>query len=139
MLQKIKASHLAYRKAKSKIEASLLSTLISDIEKVGKDSIRAVTEADCVAVIRKYITNIEATLASIKEQAPAHLAVELEVLKGLLPEQLTEAQVRAFIEGFVSKCPKAKLGEIMASLKEAYPGRYDGKQASTLAKEILGG
>ena len=67
LLNKIKADQLAARKAKDGLATALLTTLIGDAEMVGKNAGRLVTDEEVVAVIKKFIKNIDFGIASTKD------------------------------------------------------------------------
>ena len=64
----------------------------------------------------------------------AHAKEELDSLKNL-PEMLSEDDLRAIAEEFA--LTGKKMPDMMKHLKAEYPNQYDGKLASTIAKEIL--
>ena len=57
----------------------------------------------------------------------------LSPLSQFIPKQLTEDELRAIIV----EMDASHLGEIMQKLKANYDGIYDGKLASTIARDIL--
>lgn len=67
---------------------------------------------------------------------------ELAVLRRLLPEALSEEEVRALIRSTIEEV-RAKgvrdLGKVMKQIMPKVTGRTEGKRVSELAREILGG
>ena len=144
LLLEIKAAQLAARKNKFS-SVSILTTLMSEAEMIGKnDGNRQTSDAEVVAVIQKFIKNINEVLRLTKPGDAAHQTAtfELSVISDYLPSQLTEEDIRAEIQIMrdVFKDdpagPKSwNVGAIMTYFKANFPGRYDGKALSSIAKE----
>lgn len=132
LMEQIKTQQIAARKAGDP-KASLLTTLLGEAAMVGKNAGRETTDAEVVAVVKKFIKNVDETIAALqaRNQLFADFAVEREVLEQFLPMQLSEA---ALIE--VAKCQE-NMPAFMKHLKENFAGKYDGKLAATVAKSIF--
>jgi uncharacterized protein YqeY len=66
---------------------------------------------------------------------------ELKVLRQLLPEPLSEDEVRALIQASIEEVGAKNvqdLGKVMKRLMPKVSGRTDGKRVNELAKELLG-
>ena len=66
---------------------------------------------------------------------------ELKVLQRLLPEPLSEDDVRALIKASIEEVGAKNvqdLGKVMKQLMPKVSGRTDGKRVNELAKELLG-
>lgn len=131
LIEQIRQKQIQARKERS-ADASLLTTLLGEAEMVGKNAgNRAPTDEEVVTVIKKFIKNIDETLAVIKHpEASAQLVGEKAALEKFLPKQLDEDTLR-----MITKNCK-DLPDFMRYLKQEYAGRYDGKLASTIAKEV---
>jgi uncharacterized protein YqeY len=84
--------------------------------------------------IKSYVEGGRQDLAD-KEQA------EIEVIERYLPKQLSEDETREAITGIIEELglsSKRELGQVMKELKARYPGQVDGKQASSIAGQLLG-
>ena len=137
LIEKIRADALTARKARA-LEAGVLVTLIGEIDTKTKtfSPARSMTDAEVIAVIRKFLKNLDEVLARLPDDADPRAAAfkaEKAALEGYMPGQLGEAELRAF----VAARPGLSLGEIMAALKAEHAGRYDGRLASRIAKESL--
>ena len=67
---------------------------------------------------------------------------ELAVLRRLLPEALSEAEVRVLIRNTIEEVGAKgvqDLGKVMKQIMPKVTGRTEGKRVSELAREILGG
>lgn len=152
LLQSIQGAQVQARKSKTSqddaIRVSLLTTLLGEAATVGKNAgNRETSDAECVAVVKKFLKNIEDTRAALQgkegaQEALHKLDVEVQVLEAFLPAQLDEAQLRATLVGLAKELGAATpkdMGRLMKALKERFDGQYDGKLASTLCKDVLAG
>lgn len=136
----------AAKKARDGNKTNLLSTLIAEIQAIGKnDGNRQATEAEAIAVVKKFLKNVEITFQALQDKSPDSqhlegLQAEKELLKSYLPKQLDETELKEVIGGFIGELEdvsKGSMGVIMGKLKSQYSGQYDGKMASTLVREML--
>jgi len=84
--------------------------------------------------IKSYVEGGRQDLAD-KEQA------EIEVIERYLPKQLSEGETRDAIAGIIEELglsSKKDLGKVMKEIKARYPGQVDGRQASSIAGQLLG-
>lgn len=142
LMNTIRAKQLEARKAHD-IAAIIYTVLLGEAAAIGKnDGNRETSDAEAIAVIKKFIKNNEETMQHIRADNPDGyhgLANENRLLEMLLPTQLTEAELRQVVTDLKEELgagPK-DMGKIMARLKTDYEGQYDGRMASTLVKEIL--
>jgi uncharacterized protein len=66
---------------------------------------------------------------------------EIEVIKGFLPQQMSEAEVKAAIAAIIKETGAASvkdMGKVMAALKERHAGKMDFGKASGAVKGLLG-
>ena len=133
LMEQIKTKQITARKA-GLTEASLLTTLLGEAAVIGKNAgNRETTDSEVVAVVKKFVKNIDETINALtmyNKDATAFLN-ERGVLEQFLPMQLSEA---ALIE--VAKC-QSSMPAFMKHLKENFAGKYDGKLASTVAKSVF--
>ena len=67
---------------------------------------------------------------------------EIEIIKGFLPRQLSEAEAKKAIAEAIRETGAAgmkDMGKVIAALKERYAGRMDFGKASALVKGMLTG
>ena len=131
LIDEIKQKQIAARKAGS-AEASLLTTLLGEAAMVGKNAGRETTDQEVVAVVKKFIKNIDETVSALSSrgQDAASFLAERSVLERFLPLQLTELALVNIAQNHKS------MPEFMKFLKENHAGQYDGKLASIVAKNI---
>lgn len=57
-----------------------------------------------------------------------------------MPEQISGDALKALIKDLIAETGASgarEMGKVMQALTAQYKGRYDGKEASTLARELL--
>jgi uncharacterized protein YqeY len=147
LLQTIKSAQLTARKARNSADAASLTTLIGEAEAIGKNNgNREVTDAEVVALVKKFIKNNVETSDALKSSTAgfAHqairiqeLAKERELYTTFLPAQLTEEKLRTVLSSIVASEAAPKMGDVLKRLKANYEGQYDGALASKIKKELL--
>lgn len=149
LLEKLKKDALEARKARDTLKASLLTTLVAEAERVGKDDgNRLSSDTEVVAVIKKFIKNADESLRALQSRsdpggaAVSQVQTEKSVLECYLPSQASEAQIREQVERLVGvldeRSPK-QMGALMAKLNSAFEGNFDKALASRIVKEALAG
>jgi uncharacterized protein YqeY len=141
LIEKIKSDQLTARKERNGVASALLTTLIGDAVAIGKnDGGRPVTDSEVVALIKKYISNMHATITHLGDSNPEAVKIvneEIEILSQYLPQQLSEEEMNTAITGIIFDVGQ-NMGKIMGALKSRYDGQYDGKMASSIVKGLLG-
>lgn len=143
LLEQIRQDSLAARKARDTAKSTFLVTLLAEAAKVGRDDgNRSSTDAETVAVIKKFIKNTTETLHVLGADAAARpqLALELNLLMDYLPRQASELELRTALTRLVAELPERnpkQMGALMAKLITEFDGNFDKSLASKLAKEAL--
>lgn len=139
VIDKLKSESMSLRKARSPIAPAILFAL-SEIEKVGKNNgNRATTEDEAVKVVQKLIATIDENLkVTTDDGRKTAFNVEKQILKGVLPEMASEADIRSlFTEFFGVTAPKNK-GVAMKLLRDEYGAKVDMKRAGEIVTEMYG-
>lgn len=102
-----------------------------------------ISERDITALIQREVKQCRETLdfarqAGRSEQVAEHEEL-LGVLEALLPSAMSRDELAEAIRAIVAETGATSLGPIMKALGERFAGRYDGKDASALARDILAG
>ena len=133
ILESVKKAQLQARKEKRAVDASTLTTLIGEAEMIGKnDGNRASTDAEVVAVIKKFVKNIDETLTVLSKDASKAERIEVlnqekSLLSTFLPQQLTEPELRVILGNFIAALPEKNpkvMGKVLVTLKEQFAGQY---------------
>ena len=147
LVDRIKADKKTAMLARNGVISTLLGTLLGAIQSKEKtfNPERPLTDDEVVAQIKKLIDGATETVRQIdggidptryageREKAQAEIAT----LSAYMPQQLDEAAVEAFLQAKLTEGITG-MGPLMAALKAAHAGAYDGKMASTVAKRVLG-
>lgn len=120
------------KKNKEVLKANLLSTLYAEIFTLSKSG-KELTEDDEIRIIKKFVKNIDETLAlEITEEQKTRLNSEKEILESYLPKQLGKEETEKIVDEMISQGKVMK--DIMAYFKENYTGRYDGRTVSEIVR-----
>jgi uncharacterized protein YqeY len=107
------------------------------IEKRGQE----LGPSDVLAVVRREAKQCRESLdyarQAGRDDTVATKQAELALLEGLLPSQLSQDELKRAIAGIIKDSGATSLGPVMKGLSQHYAGRYDGKQASTIARDLL--
>lgn len=144
LMDQIRAAQLEARKTRNATKAGLLTTLIGEAAAIGKnDGNRETSDSEVLAVIKKFIKNIDLTLEAMQGRGrhddEAVMIAEKEILEKFLPSQLSEDQLKAIVVALKNEYdagPK-DMGKILGTLKMRHGGQYDGKMASDITKTVL--
>ena len=143
LIEQIRADMMRARQGDDAVAKSLLITLYSEASRVGKDKRNgATTDDEVIGVIRKFAANAEETerLLQARGQSTVSQARELELLAAYLPTQMSDTELDSAVRAIVTQLGVSgakAMGTVMAELKTQHGGRYDGRAASTIVKQIL--
>jgi len=101
-------------------------------------------EAAEIKLIQKQVKQRQESLGIYEEQGREDLAVkereEIEVLSRYLPEQMSDADLSAFIGDLIQKAGATSMkdmGKIMGMASSQLAGKADGKSISAKVKALL--
>ena len=104
------------------------------------------TDEDVLALMQKMIKQRQESIELYEKGGRAELAAqereEIEIIASYLPQQMSEAEIRAAVEAAVAETGAAGLkdmGKVMAALKARHSGKMDFAKASGLVKARLAG
>lgn len=139
LYEKIKADCLVLRKEQQKEEAGVLLVVLGEAETKAKQVKPAMLEADgslpdheVLKIIKKNIDDAITTLNAKKDNRKAQLTRDL--LEPYMPQMLTAEELQDILTSAVEV---ENLGTAMKFLKENYAGKYDGKIASEVARNMF--
>jgi len=117
----------------------------ADIEARGAGK-SALTDDDLLGLCQKMIKQRQESVELYDKGGRTELAdqerEEIAIIKGFLPQQMSEEEGRAAIESVIKETGAAgmkDMGRVMAALKERYAGRMDFGKASGAVKGLLSG
>jgi uncharacterized protein YqeY len=101
----------------------------------------ALTEEELVQLVRREIRQREEAESFARQAGREDLVTqnqaERALLEAYLPSQLGVAELEAAVREIAAGPGGGSLGAIMGALRERFAGRYDGRQASEVARRIL--
>ncbi|CDZ39100.1 GatB/YqeY domain-containing protein [Neorhizobium galegae] len=123
----------------------LIQTAIKDRDianrGLGKDP---VSDDDILQILQKMVKQREESAKIYEDAGRAELATqeraEIEIIKGFMPEQLSDEKVQELIKAAIAESGAQGLrdmGKVMAVLKEKHPGQMDFAKASGVVKDLL--
>lgn len=135
----------AAMKSGDKERLSTVRMLMSAIKYKEVDAKRQLTDEETIAVISTLVKQRQDSIEQFKKGGREDLAEketrEIEVLRGYLPPQLSEAEVRDIIKKAVAETGaqgQKDMGKLMKVVMPQVKGRADGKLVNDIVKEVLG-
>jgi uncharacterized protein YqeY len=119
-------------------KALFLSLIIGEVQNKAatiEDGNKTFHDPDIIKILKSLEKSTNETLAveNLPYDARIKAENELKLLLKFLPKQLTESE----IETIMIDSGLKTLPELMKFMKDSYQGRYDGKMASMVCKNIL--
>jgi uncharacterized protein YqeY len=131
-------------KAKDTARLSTIRLLLAAMKQREVDERIVLTDADVMAIVDKMIKQRKDSVTQFEAGHRADLAdaerAEIVVLKGYLPEQMSEADVDAAIAAAIAStgaAGAAGIGKVMAVVKPQLAGRADMAAVSAKVKARL--
>jgi uncharacterized protein YqeY len=128
------------RKAREKLRTLVLSTTLSELRNREIELGSEASEEEVLSVIAKAVKRRNEAASQMRSGGREELArkeeSEAKMLSAYLPEGLTEEEVRQMIREIVSE-GVTELGPVMGRLMPGLKGRFDGKEANRIVREVL--
>jgi uncharacterized protein YqeY len=133
----------AYMRAKDAGRLRALRAVLSVVKNRSIELKGEVSEREIATLIQREVKQCKETLDFARQAGRADQVAEHEellgILESLLPQALTDEELREAVRAIVAETGATSLGPVMKALGERFAGRYDGKLASALAREIVAG
>jgi uncharacterized protein YqeY len=130
LIEQIRAQKMEARKAPERaVEVAILNLLLGEIETIEKRTGKSFSDADVVGAVKKLIKSNDETL---KLQSVPKLVIENEVLNKLLPQQLSEQELRVII----ADNALTDIKSVMQFLNTNFAGQFDKGLASNIARSL---
>jgi uncharacterized protein YqeY len=124
----------------------LMNAAIKNADIEAERSGKSLAEDDLLSLLQKMIKQRQESVEIYEKGGRKELADqergEIEVIKGFLPQQMSEAEAKAAIAAVIKDIGAAgmkDMGKVMAALKERHAGKMDFGKASGLVKGLLSG
>lgn len=113
---------------------SLLGVLLGEIDRLPIPRTQSPSEDQIYAIVKKLYEGAEyLSERDLSKEAN----IEYAYLKDYIKTQLGQSNIEMIIAEVILEQPTANIGVIMKYFKDNYPGQYDGKLVSQIAKEML--
>ncbi len=129
------------RKAREREHTELLTTTISEVRNKEIDLGHELSDEEVVGVLATAIKRrreaAEQMRAGHREELAQKEEREAAVLQAYMPAALTEEDVRGMVRAAVAAGAN-NVGLVMREISPRIKGRFDGKEANRIAREVLG-
>jgi uncharacterized protein YqeY len=135
---RIRGDMNAARRQQDKDRARLLSTLLSDIRNREIEVRHELEDGEVVEVLARAVkmrNEAAEQMASRPELADRERG-EAEVLKGYMPPQLSEEEIRQLVQGAIDAGAQ-NVGAVMGHVMPEVKGRADGREVNRMVREVL--
>ena len=137
---RLKADLITARKGRDKLRTLVISTMLSDVRNMEIDQRVDVDDDGVIQILSRGIKQRKDASEQMRAAGRDELAdVEDEqaaVLKGYLPEGLSEDDVRAIVRQAIADGAD-QMGPLMGRVMPQIKGRFDGNAANRIVREEL--
>lgn len=132
----------AARKGRDKFRTLVISTVLSEVRNKEIDLREDLDDDAIVQVVSRGIKQRKDASEQMRAAGRGELAdqedAQAAVLQEFLPEGMSEEEVRAIVEEIVASGAD-QMGPLMGQLMPRIRGRFDGKEANRIVREVLSG
>jgi uncharacterized protein YqeY len=125
-------------KDKVKLETLRIALSVIQYEEISKGEL---ADEPIVQILKSEIKKRKESIEIIEKTGRADsvptIKEEIAALEVFLPKQLSSTELEKILTDMKAANPATNMGVAMKELKEKYPGLYDAKVASELAKKLL--
>ena len=146
MLERLKADTVTAMKAREKDKVTVLRMLTSKLKDIAIEKRAELTEDEELKVLMTYAKQREEGLVEAKKAGRDDLVAkeqaELDLVRGYLPEPLSDGDLDALVEAIVAETGASSMKDMGRVMKEATAraaGRADGGRISARVKARLAG
>jgi uncharacterized protein len=137
---RLQADLNAARKQRDRNRTLVLSTTLSELKNREIEQGRPLDEVELLQVVTRAIKQRGDAAEQMRAGGREELAVkeegEARILSAYLPEGLGEEEVRSIVREEI-EAGATELGPLMGRVMPRIRGRFDGKEANRIAREVL--
>lgn len=145
LAQKIETDYLAAYKSRDAVRLSVLRLLKTSMKNLLVERMqKPLEEGDILDLVAKQCKQRQDSITQYAAANRPDLAAkeeeELVILKEYMPEQIAGDALKELVQRLIAETGAAgpkDMGKVMQALTAGHKGRYDGKEASALARELL--
>jgi hypothetical protein len=133
-------------KSGDKLRLSTVRLLLSEIKNAEIRQKGDLTDEETLGIVAKEVRRRKEAIEGFEKGGRQDLVdketLELGILQGYLPDQLSEEELRRIIKETIEEvgaASPADLGKVMGSLMPRVKGKADGKLVNQLTREMLQG
>ena len=127
-------------KERDTMRLNTLRGFMSEIKREEIDTRADADDAKCLAIAQKEIKKrrdaLDFARQANREDLIAQNEAELKILQGYLPEQYSEEKLKELISNLIASGAD-NVGKIMGALNKDHKGKFEGKIASDIAKNLI--
>lgn len=146
LFEKIQADLKQAMLNKDTLRTSVLRLLVSAARYYQEEkSLPVLADADLIQVLKRQAKQRRDSIESFAAANRADMAEkerqELAILESYLPQQLSEAEITAFVKAAIAESgatSKAQAGLVMKAVMPKLQGKADGKQVNQIVMKLLG-
>lgn len=125
------------------VKTSLLGTVLAAMQKIEKDTQKAISDADAIKVLKTFMDGAVDT-RNIRQKAgedatPAE--IEISVLNTYIPKQMTREeiveQVRTALASVTAPYSMKNMGVVMGHMNKNFAGTFDGNVVRAVFEEAI--
>ena len=142
--EKIKQDMYQAMKAKNKVKASILRSLLASLKKKRIEDKNILSEEIFYFVVKKMAKQLKESMEVYYQAGRKELAEkeksELKIIQNYLPEQLSEEQTSELIKTIITQISAksiSDMGKVMSLVMQKSGGKVDGGIANRVAKKLL--
>ncbi len=129
---------------KDVVRRDVIRGLLSAVKQVEIDSQKTLNAEDTVAVLQKEAKkrreSIDEALKVGRNEIADHEKVELAIIEGFLPAQLSREQVASIVQETIAQTgvtSAKEIGKLMGALMPKVKGQADGRLVNEVVRELL--
>ncbi len=135
--EQVNANYIKAFKSKNTIEKNLLSVVKGEIQTVEKNTgVGNLSDEDVIKILNKTAKSLSETITALgseNSESLANVKLELDIIKGYLPKEMSREEVTNVINELLSK----NITNIGAIMKEFSTVQVDKKMVSEVIKELM--
>jgi uncharacterized protein YqeY len=141
LTERLRADLNSARRERDKLRTLVLGTTLSEVKNRQIELGREPTDEDVTEVVARAIKKRREAAEQIRAVGRTDLADkeerEAELLMPYMPEQLSEAEVRAMVKEAIAGGAD-NVGGVMGAIMPRVKGRFDGRETNRIVREELG-
>lgn len=137
LMEQIQADSMSALKEGKKLDRKVLSTLVSNLKnKALEKRVSILEDTDTLQTVQKFLKSLEDEINAFKNagriEKVEELTYQYDLVKGYLPEMLSEEEIKEIINILADKSIK----KVMLYFKTNYQGKVDMSLVSKVARNI---